>query len=925
MIRDVGYCRSVAGGDVQARITRRVYNHAGQRVADWDPRLAKQAEIEPAIKPNLITHYSLSDGELLTENVDAGWRLALLNDASTTCLSWDSRATQRYVQYDRLLRPIAVTEQEAMSVPKTVERFTFADSHSQSAAQNSCGRLTRHDDTAGTRHIAEYDLNGQVLEETRRFLKQLHTPSWPFELPLRDELLNEERFNSGSRYAPTGELLEQVDAKGNRHRRRHNLVGQTRQIHLKLANSPEQDVLSEVRYNADGQVQSETAGNGVISNAEFHPEDGRLLRLVSQTPTDPVLQDLTYDYDPVGNIVRIEEAALTTRHFKNQQTRPESTYCYDSFYQLIKATGRESCLPSEGPDLPHYQPLPPDPTQMANYVQTFEYDTGGNLEKLVHVGAQQYCRQMITAPDSNRSLPLPDDGSEPDFANRFDPNGNLKCLQAGPDMNWNLRNQLQEITLVSRADNTNDRERYIYDGGGQRVRKITSTQAKNVSHVAEVLYLPGLEIRTDSARNEVLHVINVQAGRGSVRVLHWETPPPKEVDNDQLRYGLCDHLGSSSLELDEQARVLNREGYYPLGGTAWFAARSEVEGKYKTIRYSGKERDVSGLYYYGFRYYVAWWGRWLSPDPARELDGLNLFRMVGNNPLSYVDPNGLIKTPFGPPPVPGRPASLMPSTVPPVPSRPIGPSGVFEITEPSVRPVPALASNPPEVPADLPPPDKAIEIGSSSLSLEKIKEISSSFETWLTRTNTADWLVLKDYSSMLALDAHGLAMQRIGASNEVFAYRFSERLNLNIVPATIIHPEENRHILSRYVHSTTMNARFDRRESSMYVFDFLLNTRDRIDDGRHGNILFDPMGKAFAIDHDQILEPGFSAINPSQITDEHLAYFMGEASTKERIIATDWGAFFDAHAFQDPLINRAQAKAEFLGRVNFVRQRLMAA
>ena len=928
MIRNIAYCRNVAGGAPQTRVTRQVYNLAAQRVADWDPRLAKLAESHPTIKPNLITHYNLNGGTLLTDNVDAGWRLALMNDAGTTCLSWNSRTSQRYIQYDRLLRPIAVTEQESRSEPETVERFTFGDSHSQAAAQNSCGRLTRHDDTAGTRQVAEYDLNGQALLETRCFLKQLHTPSWPVEVPRRDELLNDKRFNFESRYAPTGERLEQVDAMGNRHRHSYDVAGRTRQIHLKLDKDPERSVLSEIRYNPDGQVQSETAGNGVISTAEFRPEDGKLLRLVSRRPTDPVLQDLTYDYDPVGNIVRIFDAALAVHHFKNQQTQPESTYCYDSLYQLIMATGRESCLPTEGPDLPHYQPLPPDPTQMANYVQTFEYDAGGNLVKLVHVGAQQYCRQMITAPGSNRSLPLPDDGSEPDFANRFDPNGNLKSLPAGPEMSWNLRDQLQEITLVSRVDNTNDRERYIYDGSGQRVRKVTTTQAKNVSHVAEVLYLPGLEVRTNSARNEVLHVINVQTGRCGVRVLHWETPPPKEVDNDQLRYGLSDHLGSSDLELDEQARVLNREGYYPFGGTAWFAARSEVEGEYKTIRYSGKERDVSGLYYYGFRYYVVWWCRWLSPDPAGTLDGLNLFKMVGNNPLSYADPNGLIKTPLGPPSVPGRPASLMRPTFPPVPSRPIAPSinrGLLDVAATSVHPVAASDRDTPEAPTDLTPPHKSIEMGASSPSLEKIKDISSSFETWLTKTSAGDWLVLKDYSSMLALDAHGLAMQRMGASNEVFAYRLSERLNLNIVPATLIHPEENRHVLSRYVHSTTTNASFDRRESSMYIFDFLLNTRDRIDDGRHGNIVFDSTGKAFAIDHDQILEPGFSAIDPNQITDEHLAFFTAEASTKARIIDTDWGAFFDVHAFQDPLINRTQAKAEFLGRVNFVRHLLMAA
>lgn len=63
---------------------------------------------------------------------------------------------------------------------------------------------------------------------------------------------------------------------------------------------------------------------------------------------------------------------------------------------------------------------------------------------------------------------------------------------------------------------------------------------------------------------------------------------------------------------------------------------------YKTLRYSGKERDATGLYYCGYRYYQPWAGRWLSADPAGTVDGLNLFRMVRNNPVTMLDDNGLV-------------------------------------------------------------------------------------------------------------------------------------------------------------------------------------------------------------------------------------------------------------------------------------------
>jgi insecticidal toxin complex protein TccC len=147
---------------------------------------------------------------------------------------------------------------------------------------------------------------------------------------------------------------------------------------------------------------------------------------------------------------------------------------------------------------------------------------------------------------------------------------------------------------------------------------------------------------THSGTGEVLQVISVQAGRSTIRVLHWEQAPSRAMVSDQYRYNLNDHLGSCTLELDSAGEVISQEGYHPFGTTAWFAGRGEVEAIYKTVRYSGKERDATGLYYYGFRYYVPWLQRWLNPDPAGDVDGPNFYRMVRNNPLSYIDEHGQV-------------------------------------------------------------------------------------------------------------------------------------------------------------------------------------------------------------------------------------------------------------------------------------------
>ncbi|MFC4277917.1 RHS repeat-associated core domain-containing protein, partial [Achromobacter aloeverae] len=71
-------------------------------------------------------------------------------------------------------------------------------------------------------------------------------------------------------------------------------------------------------------------------------------------------------------------------------------------------------------------------------------------------------------------------------------------------------------------------------------------------------------------------------------------------------------------------------------------SRTTSEVNYKFIRYSGKERDATGLYYYGLRYYQPWIGRWINPDPAGTVDSQNLYCMVNNNSVTMVDAYGTI-------------------------------------------------------------------------------------------------------------------------------------------------------------------------------------------------------------------------------------------------------------------------------------------
>ncbi len=61
------------------------------------------------------------------------------------------------------------------------------------------------------------------------------------------------------------------------------------------------------------------------------------------------------------------------------------------------------------------------------------------------------------------------------------------------------------------------------------------------------------------------------------------------------------------------------------------------------ITFQSKYYDTeSGLYYYYNRYYDPNTGRFTTEDPIGIAGGLNLYRAFGNNPVSYVDPWGLM-------------------------------------------------------------------------------------------------------------------------------------------------------------------------------------------------------------------------------------------------------------------------------------------
>ncbi|MFJ2488974.1 RHS repeat domain-containing protein [Pseudomonas sp. NPDC087639] len=603
-VRQVGYLRTVTADT--PLVSRQQHDVAGRLVAQWDPRLPV---------PCLTTVYDLGGAVLKSDSVDSGWRLSLPGLAGEPLQRWDAREGRWCTTFDNQLRVVTIEE----NAEANVDAFTYAGANAD-AEFNQRGQLLEVKDRSSTLRTDCFAIDGQPLTQTRT-------------------LPDGEAFTSRQVFSPLGVVLTHNDAGGHQQQSLYGLGGQLKQVQLRVSGDSDwQPVLLDAQYNAAGQLIEQKTGNGVISQWTYDPGDGRLRTQSSRKGAGPVLQSFEYFYDQVGNITLIEDHAFEPIYFANQLVDGHRDFTYDSLYQLTSATGYD-----DGPlsDIPG-QPQPTDPKNRLNYTQTYQYDPAGNLIKLCHLreGACQ-TREMRIDPLSNRGARWKPGDPDPVFDTVFDRHGNQQNVQAGQPLNWNARDQLQRVILIHRDDGRHDAEYYHYSQG-MRVLKRHETFTDTADHFHQVVYLPGLEIRTRD-NGEELHVINLSIGVGNVRCLHWAQKKPDGIEIDQLRYSLDDHLGSCAMELDGQAQLISHEGYYPFGATAWMAARSVIEVTYRFIRYSGKEMDVSGLYYYGARYYAPWLQRWVSADPAGAVDGLNLYGFVGNNPIVFIDNVGQMR------------------------------------------------------------------------------------------------------------------------------------------------------------------------------------------------------------------------------------------------------------------------------------------
>jgi len=428
--------------------------------------------------------------------------------------------------------------------------------------------------------------------------------------------------------------------------------------------------VTNIDYNAKGQREKIDYKNGATTTYEYDELTFRLSRLKTTRPVNAdstasqlfnnpsVVQDLGYSYDPVGNITRIRDAAVRTIN----TVEPVGAYTYDAVYRLIEAEGREHIgqnvfdfdPPAGGyrdyPFVGHRHPN--DLQALRNYTERYEYDPVGNFVALRHrfngagwTRSYEYQENSLleTGKTSNRlTRTTVGNGLNHIEPYTHDAHGNMTSMPHLAAMVWDFKDQFQQADLGGGGT-----AYYVYDGAGQRVRKVIESQ--NGARQKERLYLGGFEVYREyngngiapSLERESLHVLDDKQRIALVETQIIQDGNAVNVPVPLQRYQLGNHLGSSSVELDKDGALIAYEEYHPYGTSSFQAGRSAAEVSLKRYRYTGKERDEeSGLGYHQARYYAASLGRWVSADPLELIDGPNLYRFCRSRPSSLMDENG---------------------------------------------------------------------------------------------------------------------------------------------------------------------------------------------------------------------------------------------------------------------------------------------
>jgi len=342
--------------------------------------------------------------------------------------------------------------------------------------------------------------------------------------------------------------------------------------------------VSAIAYSAPGGLSSETHGNNLIHavtyNSRLQPNQIKLG--TSGNPTS--IASITYNYGTTSN-----NGNLLSTSYSGGGLSYTQTFGYDSLNRLT--TSSES----------------------ASWSQTNSYDRYGNR---AIVGA------ALTFNAANNRIAT--------AGYTYDAVGNL-THDSTQAFTYDAENKISKVDNVAA---------YVYDGEGQRVRKLVNENLRFIYGI------DGQLVAEFSGADATLKKEYVYGASGLVATIE-----PTAVNANGARYTTSDHLGSPRVVTNSAAGVASRHDYMPfgvevgagIGGRTTGMGYSAADGLRQ--KFTSKERDTeTGLDYFVARYYSSVQGRFTSPDSFAgstfNPQTMNLYSYVQGNPLTFTDPTG---------------------------------------------------------------------------------------------------------------------------------------------------------------------------------------------------------------------------------------------------------------------------------------------
>lgn len=334
---------------------------------------------------------------------------------------------------------------------------------------------------------------------------------------------------------------------------------------------------------------------------------GHLIKVSKKDKTGHLLAETESSYDLSGNKVlekaaRISSEGLLSTYetewsfLDDEQSTAE--YEYNALSQLILEKGE--------------------------YEHRYSYDSLGNrLQRDGSAYKVDDLNQLVEAEGATYT---------------FDANGNLATKTIGQKTwiyQWSPLNQ-----LVSIKDPDQNVVSFTYDLSGKRLTKKIEPKGKKAK-IFRFFYLGHTEIGSLDEKGAIVE-LKVPSNPNNP-----EISPCVAIEVRKETYvPLYDLQGNITCLLDHQRRkVVESYRYSSFGEEEITNERGRVVSD-STIgnpwRYCGKRVDKEvGLVCFGQRYYDSEIGRWISPDPAGNIDGPNLYTFARNNPMTYIDYFGL--------------------------------------------------------------------------------------------------------------------------------------------------------------------------------------------------------------------------------------------------------------------------------------------